>query len=145
QIDLASLDPNVDLPPPVRMGTTGRPKYQSGIASLLPGRRPATVLRRVVAVIVAAVERMGARGARAPVGEERHEIVAPAVADLDAAAAVAGKIAVVRLAAPADHAVPALVFRLRKWTPGTSPELLAHCTAPDGSRLANAAACAIHN
>src|SRR5215469_7640127 len=125
-IHLASVDPNVKLPASAPIGSTDSSLYQPGIARLLPGGRPTAVLGRVIAVVVDAVERVGSRGARAHVGEERHEVVAPALAYLDAAAAVAREIRAVRPATAADHAVPDLVFGMRKRAPGPSPQFLGH-------------------
>ena len=61
-------------------------------------------------IFVAAIDRMGPGGARPHVRQERHEIMVPAFAHANAAAAVAGKARVARIAAAAHQCVPGQVF-----------------------------------
>jgi len=64
-----------------------------GISLLRGTGRPAAILRAVVSVVVAAIERMDRRRAQAHVGQERHEIMAPAqFAHLSASVAVTSSV-----------------------------------------------------
>jgi hypothetical protein len=76
---------------------------------LLLRRRPAAILRRVRAVVVAPIKRVQRRRTFAHVGEERGEIMLPSVAHHDAASAVAWIRRVVRIRTALLRARPALV------------------------------------
>lgn len=70
--------------------------------------RPSTVLGRVVAIVIDAVD-CQTRRAWAHVREEVFKPV-PSLADLDAATAVDPKVAVVGVTAPSQHRAPKIVF-----------------------------------
>lgn len=66
----------------------GLGKLWTRIHSLLVACRPANIARLVVAVVVDSIQRQAHRRTRADVCIERFETLAPALADLNAAAAI---------------------------------------------------------
>jgi hypothetical protein len=63
---------------------------------------------------------------RSHIGEESHEIVTPAVAHLNAAAAVALKSSMARIVAPAIQIKPGDVFNAGPLAPLARPEPIGH-------------------
>lgn len=83
------------------------------VSCLLGARRPATVLRRVWAVVVDAVQRVLRRGPAAHIGQERGIGVAPSFAHENAAPAIAPVADVIRIPAAGFHAFPDFVLGRR--------------------------------
>lgn len=86
---------------------------QSRIAHLFVAGSPAHIPRCVVAIIVLAIQGQLGIGARANVGIERHETVAPGGADLNPAPAVVPIFSVFRIVAPLNHREPQPILRGR--------------------------------
>lgn len=82
----------------------------AAIAGLFEFRGPAAVIRLVVAVVVDAVKRVGASWACSHVSIEVGETVPPALANNDAAPAIAGVIGRVGVVATLDHGGPRAVL-----------------------------------
>lgn len=78
------------------------------VASLLLSGRPLAVFRRVIAIVIGALNREPVR-ARTHVFQEGIKR-GPALADLDASPSVATKVCGAAVAAPIAHALPDLVF-----------------------------------
>ncbi len=88
--------------------------HVSGSVSLLGGWcRPSTILRRIRAVIVDAVQLMNRRWAQAHIGEERIES-SPAIAYGDASTAIARIARRVRVQASCLHGSPNSVLRIQR-------------------------------
>ncbi len=90
----------------------GRILMPSAWLRLFRGRSPAAVLRRVIAVIVDAVECVPGRRAASHISQEVLE-VQPASANLDAAPTIAVVASGIRIDASLLHRVPRAVFRCR--------------------------------
>jgi hypothetical protein len=101
---------------------TDRVANTSRVQTLLGARCPAAIVRRVIAVVVAAIERVLRGWPRAHIGEESHEIVTPAVAHPNAAAAVALKSSMAWIVAPAIQIKPGDVFNAGPLAPFARPE-----------------------
>ncbi len=104
--DVASLSPFRHRQ---RLIADGAATVHARIAMLLSHRRPATIARRIRAVIVDAIQRT-ARRARPHVGIEPREARAPFVGHRDAPAAVVVEIVIARIVAAGFGAAPRTKF-----------------------------------
>jgi hypothetical protein len=85
----------------------------AAIVGLFLRRCPVAIVWRVWAVIIAAVNRVPVRWARAHVGEEVLEAVAPAIAYRDTASAIFRVVGRSRIQASILQALPSMVFDSR--------------------------------
>lgn len=82
----------------------------ASVKGLFASCGPTAVIRRIVAIIVDAIERVFWRWARPHVAVKRHEVIAPTLADIDTPTAVIGVIRSLLVEATRLHASPCLVF-----------------------------------
>src|SRR5207344_2015015 len=90
---------------------TGQPVVVPTVVLLFTSGRPPTVLRRVGAVVVEAVNRVLGTRSRPHVGQKRRVVMPPAVADRNPTSSIPRITAMRRLDTPQDHLMPHRIFR----------------------------------
>jgi hypothetical protein len=117
EMNRAAPDFDVDAPAVSFAPSTDRVEHKPAILPLLGVGCPPAIVGTVARFVIDAIERIGWRWSKPHVGEERHEIMPPAVAHADATAAVASKTGMLRAVAPPVHLIPSDVFKSRPLAP----------------------------